>query len=398
MNETANTESHRKQECWTATATPGIYKRTGPRGVAYLVRVDLPPDPITGQRRRPSKTCRSLKEAKAELGRWRSEIDTGTALEPSKLSVGGLLEAWLADVAAHRVKPTMLEDYAATIRKLLTPALGSLSVQKLNAAQVQAFYSARLAAGSSPRTVQLCHLRLSQALAQAVRWGVVPRNVCDAVTAPRVEYKRPEPWTVEEARRFLDAAADDGLSPLWTLAVTTGARRGELLGVRWRDLDLDTARLQIAQTVTTLDGAAVLDTPKTRAALRTIKLPAEAVDLLREHRKQWAARKLAAGPAWHDHDLVVCTADGKPVHPSNVGRSFQRLSKAAGVRRVRFHDLRHAHATWLLGGGLPVPVVSARLGHARASITLDTYAHVLPHMQDAAVDALGAMLAATKSA
>ena len=174
--------------------------------------------------------------------------------------------------------------------------------------------------------------------------------------------------------------------------MTTGARRGELLGIRWRDVDLDTGRLQIAQTVTILDGAAVLDTPKTRAALRTIKLPTEAVDLLREHRKRWAARKLTAGPAWHDHDLVLCTAEEKPVHPSNIGRSFQRLSKAAGLRRVRFHDLQHTHATWLIAAGHPITAVSERLGHAKVSITLDTYAHVVAKTRDHAAEAVSALL------
>ncbi|MDP9364704.1 MAG: site-specific integrase [Chloroflexota bacterium] len=369
-----------------------IEKRTGPQGPTYRVRVEYPPDPVTGKRRQRSKSFRTRKEAQAALAQWGAEIARGTALEPSRATVGDLLGQWLASVAAHNVKAATLEDYEATVRVHVLPELGSVPVQRLTAARVQSFYAAKLAAGASPRTVQLCHLRLSQALKQGVAWGLVPHNACASVRAPRVTYKRFETWNPDEARAFLAAAEGDALSPLWLLALSTGMRRGELLGLRWRDVDLDAGTLSVRQCLIPSKGGPVLAEPKTAAARRLVRLPAEAIAALREHRRRQVERRLALGSLWRDLDLVLCTGEGNVVNPANVDRSFARLVRAAGVRRIRFHDLRHTHATWLLAAGQPVKVVSERLGHARVSITLDTYAHVLPDMQEAAAEAIGSLL------
>lgn len=369
-----------------------IRKRTGPQGTAYLVRVEYPPDPLTGKRRQRSKTFPTRKRAEAELARWLTEVYQGTALEPSKTTVALLLDRWLSDVAAHNVKPSTLEDYAATIRTHVVPALGGVIAQKLTVDQVQAFYTAKLRDGASPRTVQLCHLRLSQALRQGVRWNLLPRNVCDFAKPPRVEYQRGDVWSVDEGRTFLETADRDGLHPFWLLALKTGMRRGELLGLRWRDLDLDRGMAHVRQSVIVFDGKPCIQTPKTAAAQRAVKLSPDVVAALRTHRKAWLARRVAAAE-WRDSDLIFCTRTGGPVNPNNIARAYEALVKRAGVRRIRFHDLRHTHATWLLQSGQPVKVVSERLGHAKVSITLDTYAAVLPAMQDRVVEALDALMA-----
>lgn len=369
-----------------------IQKRTGKQGTAYRVRVEYTADPTTGERRQRSKTFATRREAESALSQWGAELARGTAMEPTKTTVGDLLHLWLESVAKHNVRPTTLEDYEATIRVHIIPAIGDVPTQRLTAARVQAFYGAKLDAGASPRVVQLCHLRLSQALKQGVAWGIVPVNVCASVKPPRVTAKRSETWSPDEARTFLATAQDDGLSPLWLLALSTGLRRGELLGLRWRDLDLDGRTLSVRQCVNVHKGGPILEAPKTAAARRLVRLPEEAVAALRDHRRRQVEHRLALGELWHDHDLVFCTAEGKPIHPSNVDRSYVRLVRRAGVPRIRFHDLRHTHATWLLAAGQPVKVVSERLGHARVSITLDTYAHVLPDMQEGAVVALGSVL------
>lgn len=374
-----------------------IQKRSGPEGVAYRVRVEYPADPVTGKRRQRSKSFRTRREAQAALAQWGAEIARGTALEPTKTTVGDLLWQWLAGVAKHNVRPTTLEDYEGTIRVHLLPELGNVPAQRLTAARVQAFYAAKLDAGASPRTVQLCHLRLSQALKQGVAWGIVPVNVCGCVKPPTVAYKRFETWNPDEARAFLAVAEGDALSPLWLLALSTGMRRGELLGVRWRDVDLEARTLSVRQCVTPTKGGPVLAEPKTASARRLVRLPAEAVAALRDHRRRQVERRLSLGALWRDLDLVLCTGEGNVVNPANVDRSFARLVARAGVRRIRFHDLRHTHATWLLAAGQPVKVVSERLGHARVSITLDTYAHVLPDMQERAVEAFGSVLSARAS-
>jgi integrase len=289
------------------------------------------------------------------------------------------------------VKPTTHEDYAFTVRKHLKPALGHIPVQLLTPATVQSFYSNRLDAGIGPRTVELCHGRLSQALALALREGVVTRNVCAATEPPATKPRPADVWTAEESRQVIAASEEDLYAPLWLLALGTGLRRGELLGLRWQDLDLTRPSLSVRQTVVLLNNAPAIQTPKTSAAQRTIKLSAEIVDALGKHRLRQIERRLAA-PSWNDPDLVFCTAGGKPINPNSLYDRFDAIVIRAGVKRIPLHGMRHTHATLLLAAGTPIKAVSERLGHSKTSITLDTYAHVLPDMQDRAVDAIDAAL------
>jgi len=373
-------------------ARGSIQKRQSAKGMAYWVRVEYAADPTTGERRQRSETFRLKKDAEAALAKWLAEIDRGTAVDTTRQTVGEFLTHWLDTVAAYRVRPTTLEDYRYTVERQIIPALGSIPVQRLTAAHVQAFYAEKRAAGCGARTVQLCHLRLSQALKQGVRWGTVTRNVCDAVDAPRSKAKPGKTWTPGEARQFLAGTEGDALCPLWSLALTTGARQGELLGVRWQDLDFDRATLTIRQAVAVHKGRVIIQEPKSRAALRTIALPVESVAALRAHRVRQATARLATADAYADHDLVFATALGTPVHPSNVLRAFYRLIERTGVPRITFHGLRHTHATWLIANGTPITTVSERLGHAKSSITLDTYAHVVARTRDEAALAISGLL------
>jgi integrase len=375
-----------------------IEKRPGPQGSAYRVRVELPADPITGKRRTASKTARTRREAERVLAEWVADINRGSAVEPATVTVAELLTRWLTTVAAYRVRPTTLEDYQATIDNHIIPRIGGVKAQRLTASTVQAFYAELHEQGVGARTVQLCHLRLSQALAQAVKWGTLYRNVCDAVDAPRVTPKRGKAWSAEEARRFLAASAGNNLEPLWVLIATTGLRRGEALGVRWQDLDLDARTLRVTQAVVLYQNKPIVQEPKSPAARRVVKLDPETVTLLREHRTRQDAQRAALGRLWHDHDFVFCTGDGKVLNPNNLYRTLDAIMERAQVPRIRLHDLRHSHATLLLAAGTPLKVVSERLGHAKTSITLDTYAHVLPGMQDGAVDVVSGLLFAPKPA
>ena len=369
-----------------------IQKRHSAKGASYRVRVEYPADPTTGDRRQRSETFGTKRDAEAALARWVNEIERGTAVDTTRQTVAEFLTHWLDTVAAHRVRATTLEDYRATIAKHLIPGLGGVPVQRLTPAAVQAFYAAKLAGGCGPRTVQLCHLRLSQALKQGVRWGTVPRNVCDSVEAPRAVPARGRTWTPADARRFLADAETDGLHPLWLLALTTGARRGELLGLRWGDCDLAKGTVGVRQSVVICGNRPIIQAPKSRAGGRTVGLPPEAVAALKAHRARQNAARLAAGQVWDDHDLVFATGAGGPLNPANVVRSYARIVARAGVPRIRFHDLRHTHATWLIAGGQPITNVSERLGHAKTSITLDTYAHVVASTRDRAAEAVGALL------
>jgi integrase len=275
---------------------------------------------------------------------------------------------------------------------------GEVWAQRLTADTVQAFYSDLRARGVGARTVQLCHLRLCQALSQAVKWGILHRNVCDAVDAPRVTHAPGKVWTADDARRFIAAGEGTNLEALWVLVATTGLRRGEALGVRWQDLDLDDRTMRVRQSVVIYKNKPIIQEPKSAAARRVVKLDPETVAMLRSHRAQQLERRLALGPIWHELDLVFCTGDGKALNPNNLYRILDKVMARAGVPRIRLHDLRHSHTTLLLAAGMPIKAVSERLGHAKASTTLDTYAHVLPDMQDAAAETISRLLFGPKTA
>lgn len=364
-----------------------VHKYNGKRGITWTFVIDVGRDENNKRIQKWRRGFATKKAAEEAMQLELHERRSGTYIEKSPETVGDLLDRRLETVARHKVKPTTLESYRATIRKHVKPALGPIPVQSLTTARVQRFYSELIDAGIGTRTVQLCHLRLSQALTLAEREGIVGRNVCAVTEPPSAKAPQGRTWTADEARRFLAKAKDDTLAPLWLLALATGLRRGELLGVRWQDIDLERGALTVKQTVQLLNRAPHIQTPKTDA----VKLSPDAVTALNDHRKEWIARKLAAS-AWDDGDLVFCTNAGKPLNPNNLYRNYHAIVDRAGVPRIRIHDLRHTHATLLLAAGTPIRAVSERLGHSKTSVTLDTYAHVLPDMQDHAVNAINAAL------
>ncbi len=373
-------------------AQGGIRKRElGGGRVRWDVVVDLGPDPVTGHRRQRRKTFNTRKEAVAGLNAWRSEIDKGTAVDRSTKTIGELMEFWLQ---THRpnVRPVTYAGYERMVRQHITPVLGAIPMQKLTPSRLQAFYSDKLAAGCGARTMRLCHIHISQALKLAVDLGLVPRNVADSVKPPRVVPKEMETWTAEEARQFLSVAHQSAHGPLWMVALTTGMRRGELLGLRWQDVDWERGVLRVWQTIGVLRGIIEVRAPKTKSSRREIPVPAEVIAALREHKQRQNEQRLALGANWQNHDLVFTVAHGGPIHPDNLKVDFDRLVKLAGVRRIRIHDLRHSHVTLAIQQGANIKAVSQRVGHSNVSITLGTYAHVLPSQHIEVADKVGALL------
>jgi integrase len=242
-------------------------------------------------------------------------------------------------------------------------------------------------------TVRHLHAVLHGALDDAARWGLVARNVADLVAPPRAARKGMITLSPDQARALLDTTRGDRLEALYVLALTTGMRQGELLALRWRDVDLDRHTLHVTGSLlTTPDGWKISD-PKTDSSRRRITLTATAVDALRRHRSAQNEERLRLGGAWEDNDLVFANEVGRPIEVRNLmRRSFLPLLKQSGLPRIRFHDLRHTAATLLLGQGQHPKVVAEMLGHSRISTTLDLYSHVTPTMQREAADAMDAML------
>lgn len=364
-----------------------IQKTIGPRGAAYLVRVECPPDPVTGKRRQRSKAFKTRKVAEKALAQWLVEIEQGIAVEPSRLTVADLFERWLESFKGTNPKARTVVEYERIIRCRIIPSIGHVPVQQLRPLQVDAFYAQLREAGASNDAIHRVHKRLRQAFDYAVRKRLIALNPLAAVDPPTVRSRVAVILTPSQLRHFLRVADGDGYSPLWLLLVQTGLRRGEALGLRWQDIDWERKRLHVRQCVEVLNGAAHLTTPKTAAAMRSVTLFAESVAALAAHRKRQVERRLAAGPAWQDNDLIFCTPTGGPLNPNNVLRNLAVITRkanavpdvaeAARLPRFHVHDLRHTHATHLLMDGWPVAIVSRRLGHATPAITLQLYAHAI---------------------
>lgn len=230
------------------------------------------------------------------------------------------------------------------------------------------------------------HAILHRALKEAVGLGLVPRNVTDAVSPPKAMRPPIKSWDVPDVQHFLAVAAPDGYSPLWLIALHTGMRRGELLGLRWRDVDLSRGVLRVQQILSTVKEGERFTPPKTSSGRRTIALDGPSIAVLKDHRIHQKERKLALGEVWQDYDLVFTSEIGTPLDHGNVYHRFVALVQKAGVPRISFHGLRHTHATLLMKHGVHPKVASERLGHADITLTLQTYSHVLPQMQQEAAD------------
>jgi integrase len=381
-----------------------IARKTGKGGrYRYYPVVELPPEPGSDKRRRKwHRGYDRKKDAEAALAKLITSIHDHTYIEPNKTTVAEWVAQWLPSIQAD-VKQSTWASYRTTLEQHVVPRIGGLQLQRLGRTDLGTMYANLLAdgrvrgpGGLSPTTVRYVHVVLKRCLRDAVRGGLVTRNPAELVDAPRGAGRSVEfhVWDAGQARQFLRHVREDRLAGLWSLAVGTGMRRGELLGLRWSDVDLEAGRVSVVRSLVVRGHYrdVHIETPKTGAGTRTVGLDQDLVATLKRHRAVQAEERLAWGPAWADSGLVFGRENGEPLHPSGVSKRFLKLSREAKVPRLRFHDIRHTHATLLLLGGVPAKVVSERLGHANIAITLDTYSHVLPRMDEAAAATFGAML------
>lgn len=279
------------------------------------------------------------------------------------------------------VRTSTYERHEQIVRLHLKPALGRVKLSKLTPAHVQGLYRDKLDSGLSPATVQKIHAVLHKGLNQALKWNMIPRNVADAVKAPRPDPKEMHPLSPDEARKLIEAARGDKLEALYILAVHTGMRQGELLALKWEDVDLNEEVIRIRRTLVRSGGRIALGEPKTKGSRRTVYLTGAAMEALKIHLEQQLEDIERLGDLYHDHGLVFTSGVGTLINPSNLRRrSFAPLLKRAGLPQIRFHDLRHTCATLLLSRNVHPKYVQELLGHATVAITLDTYSHVIAGM------------------
>ncbi|MFI9062642.1 tyrosine-type recombinase/integrase [Streptomyces sp. NPDC053429] len=359
------------------------------------------------------------KEALAKLTEKIVISNRGVPVPSAQGSVGAYLTYWLEAVAVHQLRENTHTRYTACVNQYLAPGLGKKKLAKLTAKDVRTWLNqvrttcqccARsidagrdqprcCAAGVccskrlSPLTLAYIHSVLKSALEHAVREEEITRNVARNVRTGTPRPRRFEPLTADEARQFLTAARNDRLFVLYELALRTGLRKGELLGLQWEDLDLSAGTASIRRTLqrTQAGGLTTLPT-KTRASERRIALPKECLRSLRQHRERQEKERKAAAEGWQDSGLVFTTLAGGPVDPANLTRRFRALLAQGGLRRIRFHDLRHSTATLLLEQGVELVVIKELLGHAHIGVTATVYAHVRLRLQRDAIDLLGRTL------
>lgn len=332
-------------------------------------------------------------EVSAKLSKALADRDGGLVFDAGSLTVGEYLDRWLTNSVRGTVRRSTYERHEGIIRTHLKPALGRIKLKALTPAHVQGFYRDRLDSGLSPATVNKIHAILHKSLSRAVKWSLVPRNVTEAVQAPRPAPKEIVPLDKRQTLALLSAASEDRLGALYVLAISTGMRQGELLGLSWKDVDLESKVVRVRRTLVRDGGRLGLGEPKTQNSRRTVQLTDRATATLKTHRKRQRQERIAYAGLWEDQDLVFTTQTGTLINPTNLTkRSFRPLLRKAGIPKVRFHDLRHTAATLLLAQGVHPKYVQELLGHANIAITLDIYSHVLPGMGGAAAEGMDAAL------
>jgi integrase len=340
-------------------------------------------------RKRKVIYAKSQAEARRKLTEALANRDKGFTYDAEGLTVKGYLARWLEDSVRGSVKATTYQSYASLVRLHICPTLGSTKLSTLTPAHVQGLYRQKLDDGLAPKTVKYIHTTLHRALRQAVRWGLVPRNAAAEADPPKVITLEMRPLSPIQARTLLQAAKGNRLETLYVLAVTTGMRQGELLGLRWEDVDLECRTVRVRRTLTLARGGPCLTEPKTKGSRRSIRLTAGALEALERHRGRQEGEGAAKGDEWNAWNLVFCTRRGTPVRRDNLhDKHWKPLLKRSGLPDVRFHDLRHTCATLLLTKGVHPKIVSEMLGHSSIAITLDTYSHVIPGMGDGAASAM----------
>ena len=374
----------------------GLYRRSDGRWEGRVTAGYSP----EGKRQRRKVVARTKREAAERLELLKREVNAGLSGEAARWTVADWLERWVKDEAAATVRPRTLAVYEQILRTHLIPALGHHRLKKLEPSHIRAYFLMKMTAGLKPRTIGNHHIVLRRALEIATRYQYIERNVARLVSPPRAERYEAQPLGQEEIGKFLHAARGHSLEALFIVAASTGMRQGEVLGLAWPQVDLDGGYVRVSAGLSRYAGDFHGGEPKTVNSRRTIAIPLPVVEALRHHRdrKTLAERRGGEARTWvgNEWGLVFTGALRQPLGARSVYSEFLGVLKSGGVRLIRFHDLRHGAATFLLAQGIAMKVVQEILGHAQMSMTADLYSHVVPEVQREAADRLGAVLFASR--
>jgi len=374
-----------------------IFKRKDGRWVGSL---DLGWE--NGKRKRQHFYAATAAEVREQLLKARSDHSRGLPVVIERQTVAQYLDHWLEHTLKAKAKARSFESFSTITRLHIKPSLGRIQLHKLAPQHIQKLLDEKSKAGLAPQTVTNIRTVLRSALTQAMKWSLVSRNSAALVNAPRIPHKRIEPLDPEHARKLLETARGGRYEAIYVVALTLGMRRGEVLGLRWSDVDFDGRAIRVNQSMQRLSTGSSdkgkkselqATETKTDGSRRTIALPASVERALRAHRARQAQDRLVAGMSWKDQDLVFTNRSGRAIEPILLHRDYKvLLQKACLPTTLRFHDLRHSAASLLLAQGVHPRAIMELLGHSSITVTMNVYGHVMPAMMRDAADKMDAIL------
>jgi integrase len=357
---------------------------------SWALKFDVASDDGKRRTRYATVRCDTRREAQAELTKLLAASDAGTLPDPSNATVTEYIDAWLA---APKGSAKTMERYGELAANQIKPHLGAHKLQRLKPEHVQTWHGTLIGTGLSPRTVKHAHKLLHRVLTDAVKNGTLARNVAGVHAPPSVEEDEIEILTGDQVTDVLAKLDGHNLFPIVSLALATGMRRGELLGLQWGEVDLDAGTLRVERSLEETKSGLRLKPPKSRRGRRNISLPAEAVAMLRDHRVRQMKIRLALGMGRPDAEMLVFSdVEGELLKPHTISRAWRRVVAAKKLPAVTFHALRHTHASMLIRAGVDILTISRRLGHSKAAITLDVYGHLIDGADAAAAKAIEGVL------
>lgn len=357
----------------------------------YEITVEGERDLLTGKRNRMYKTVGSMKEAKSVMRQMIVDMERGIAVRKSPKRVSEWLDEWL-EMYLPNIAETTKIGYKTKIKNYIKPALGDIYLQSLRAEHVQKMVNDMIARGLAPKNIRDTYNNINAAMKKAVRLRMIPFNPCEGVELPKLKRYRAKVYDIKMIHHLLDVAKDTDMYLPILLCVTVGLRRGELLALRWDNIDFKNSILQVRSNMVRGEKDFVIKSPKTEAGVRDIRLGDEVMSVLREERKRYLEDALAQGIGFQNLNFVIRQSDGSPIRPDSMSRKWRRFLEDKKLPSIRFHDLRHSNATALIQAGVNARVVQQRLGHSDVNITLNTYTHVLPEMDMEAAEKLDCIM------
>ena len=360
---------------------------------SYTIVLNLGIDPQGKRKQQWLSVKGTKKEAEKKLSELLTQIDTGTFMKPGKVTLADYLEQWIKDCSPN-LSPRTAEGYQYIVRRHIIPSLGQIPLTQLKPDHLQRLYSDKLSngrtdgkGGLSNRSVHYIHVTLHKALKTAVKLGMIVRNPADAVEPPHIQHHEMQTMSESDVHIFLEFAKATPYYSLFYTALFTGMRRSELLALLWSGVDLILCQLSVSRSIHQLhNGEIIFRQPKTEKSRRVVSLSPSTAVVLREHRDQQAQLRQSIGLTLSDADLVFSQYDGKPLLPDSITHAWHKLAIRCGLKGIRLHDARHTHASLMLKQGIHPKIVQERLGHSSIQITLDTYSHVAPGLQEAAAN------------